>query len=473
MHRSSDSIGAIAAALAKAQAELTNPEKSLTATVAAPVTNGTDRTFRYAPLSSGLDIVRKSLGRHEIATVQTTAIDHAEGLVRLTTVLAHSSGEWISSEWPVCPVSETVAPHRMGAALTYARRYALFTLVGIAGEDDVDAPDAGQVPHGQPKDSEKGLEAAKPSQLPTSRSTPTSTIRKDYSREPRIPRDVPTLLPAQSAETREKLIGELQGVASAEDLSNWARRQLPLKNTLTADDARAIEVAFQFKLGHLDLLDTVPLSPTLPMQPPAAESGHSDNDDLCGHSAPLTSSIRDADAAPNSEAVASDSNANDRIKSTGAPESLAERPDYGIEKSLLTIGEPRRRRDKAHLKFVGTRSCLVCGRQPSDPHHLGFLQPRALGRKVSDEFAVPLCRTHHREVHRADFEPEWWKRFGIDPVLVASTLWAQTHPVRRIEPTSRRDPTRPPTALVDPASVGGSKSVANRKTKPINGPGAQ
>src|ERR1019366_5443032 len=94
-------------------------------------------------LSSGLDIVRKSLGKHEIATVQTTtAIDEA-GLIRLTTVLAHSSGEWLSSEWPVWAVSETAAPHRMGAALTYARRYALFTLVGIAGEDDLDAPDLG------------------------------------------------------------------------------------------------------------------------------------------------------------------------------------------------------------------------------------------------------------------------------------------------------------------------------------------
>ena len=92
-------------------------------------------------LSSGLDIVRKSLGQHEIATVQTTAIDQEAGLIRLTTVLAHASGEWISSDWPVCPVSETAAPHRMGAALTYARRYALFTLVGIAGEDDLDAPD--------------------------------------------------------------------------------------------------------------------------------------------------------------------------------------------------------------------------------------------------------------------------------------------------------------------------------------------
>src|ERR1700724_544992 len=140
MHRSSESIGAIAAVLAKAQGELTNPEKSLTATIRSPFPREGDRTFRYASLASGLDIVRKALGKHEIATVQTTAIDEA-GLIRLTTVLAHSSGEWVSSDWPVCPVSETAAPHRMGAALTYARRYALFTLVGIAGEDDLDAPD--------------------------------------------------------------------------------------------------------------------------------------------------------------------------------------------------------------------------------------------------------------------------------------------------------------------------------------------
>src|SRR5262245_17795694 len=141
MQRSSESIGAIAAALAKAQVELTNPEKSLVATIRSPFPREGDRTFRYASLSSGLDLVRKALGKHEIATVQTTAIDQEAGLIRLTTVLAHSSGEWVSSDWPVCPVGETTAPHKMGAALTYARRYALFTLVGIAGEDDLDAPD--------------------------------------------------------------------------------------------------------------------------------------------------------------------------------------------------------------------------------------------------------------------------------------------------------------------------------------------
>ena len=141
MQRSSESIGAIAAALARAQAELANPEKSLTATIRSGVPREGDRTFRYAPLSSGLDIVRKTLGQHEIATVQATAIDNETGLIRLTTTLAHSSGEWMSSDWPVCPISETATPHRMGAALAYARRYALFTLVGIAGEDDLDAPD--------------------------------------------------------------------------------------------------------------------------------------------------------------------------------------------------------------------------------------------------------------------------------------------------------------------------------------------
>src|SRR6476619_3999124 len=146
MHRCSESIGTIAAALAKAQAELTNPEKSLVATIRSHFPREGGRTFRYAPLSSGLDIVRKSIGRHEIATIQTTAIDKDAGLVRLTTVLAHSSGEWVSSEWPVCQINDIASAQRMGAALTYARRYALFTLVGIAGEDDLGAPDRGAGP---------------------------------------------------------------------------------------------------------------------------------------------------------------------------------------------------------------------------------------------------------------------------------------------------------------------------------------
>jgi ERF superfamily len=128
MQRSSLSIAALATALAKAQIELVNPEKSLTGTIEPQGRErgeggqGGARQFRYAPLSSGLEIVRKTLGQHEIATVQTTAVDQASGIVNLTTILAHSSGEWIASDWPVCPIAETERPHRMGAALTYARR---------------------------------------------------------------------------------------------------------------------------------------------------------------------------------------------------------------------------------------------------------------------------------------------------------------------------------------------------------------
>src|SRR5476649_825990 len=171
MQRSSPSIGAIAAALAKAQAELTNPEKSLTATIRSIHPREADRSFRYAALSSGLDIVRKSLGRHAIAIVQTTSIDGEAGFIRLATMLAHSSGEWLSSEWPVCAIAETASPRRMGAALTYARRYALFTLVGIAGEGDLDAPDLDAVaPEGighdtltDPRGAERDRETARPS----------------------------------------------------------------------------------------------------------------------------------------------------------------------------------------------------------------------------------------------------------------------------------------------------------------------
>ena len=146
MHRSSETIGAIAARSPRHRANSPirrnrSPRRSPPLAPAAATAVSATRPCRAVSI-----FVRKSLGRHEIAAVQTTAIDTAAGLVRLTTVLAHSSGEWISSEWPVCPVSETATPQRMGAALTYARRYALFTLVGIAGEDDLDAPDAGPAP---------------------------------------------------------------------------------------------------------------------------------------------------------------------------------------------------------------------------------------------------------------------------------------------------------------------------------------
>lgn len=150
MHQSSERIGAIAAALARAQAEITNPQKTLTAVIRSPFPREDDRAFRNASLASGLDIVRKTLSQHEIATLQTTRIEPTTGQIHLTTLLAHASGEWISSDLPVCASKEVEAPHCMGAALTYVRRYALFALVGISSEDDLDAPDVTTGPRPRP-----------------------------------------------------------------------------------------------------------------------------------------------------------------------------------------------------------------------------------------------------------------------------------------------------------------------------------
>ncbi len=242
MHRSSDTIATIAAALAKAQVELTNPEKSLVATIRSPFPREADRTFRYAPLSSGLDIVRKSLGRHEIATIQTTGIDKEAGLLRLTTVLAHSSGEWFSSEWPVCQISDIASAQRMGAALTYARRYALFTLVGIAGEDDLDAPDLGAAPKAAaelPGRPDHGKQA-------NGQTTPARP------RAP-FPNSVRTVLGVQlSASLRESLIEQMAAINSADEAASWAHRNLPAKNTLTAADAKIVEERFRARLSAID-----------------------------------------------------------------------------------------------------------------------------------------------------------------------------------------------------------------------------
>ena len=184
MQRSSESIAAIAGALAKAQSELTNPEKSLVATIRSPFPRG-DNTFRYAPLSTGLEIVRKALGKYEIAIIQTTGIDRDSGLVRLTTVLAHSSGEWVSSDWPVCGVIDVAAPHKMGAALTYARRYALFTLAGIAGEDDLDAPDLAITVNDS-----KALDSRHAGQTNGGSNAPNGTAAKEAARRPPKPHSV-------------------------------------------------------------------------------------------------------------------------------------------------------------------------------------------------------------------------------------------------------------------------------------------
>ena len=379
MQRSSETIGAIAGALAKAQIELANPEKSLTATIRSPFPREGDRSFRYASLSSGLDLVRKSLGRHEIATVQTTSIDEGAGLIRLTTTLAHSSGEWVSSDWPVCPVSETATPHRMGAALTYARRYALFTLVGIAGEDDLDAPDLEVVPK-IAADQANGSDGRAPNGHTLSSGVPDGR-RRGLGPVTRV--SAPLLPADQSALQRDRLLAELSGLQSADDAANWAHRSLPAKNTLTVVDAQSVEAGFRARLAAFG--DEQPGELPEAAQNPVG--------------APL--------ARPNPEAIK-------------PPAPLSKEP--GIRRGHVST-KTIRMRDKDHRKFVSTQPCLVCGRTPADPHHLRFAQPRALGRKVSDEFTVPVCRVHHRELHRHGDEAAWWQSIKIDPFPVAHRLW--------------------------------------------------
>jgi hypothetical protein len=380
MHRSSESIGTIAAALAKAQGELTNPEKSLVATIRSPFPRESDRTFRYAPLSSGLDIVRKSLGRHEIATFQTTAIDQDTGLVRLTTVLAHSSGEWVSSEWPVCPITDTASPQRMGAALTYARRYALFTLVGIAGEDDLDAPD---LTHGT------GQSTASNGQSKLSQDTGSIPGGTNGSgRKPARPAK-PILAPEASAVVRAQLLTELEAITASEGASAWAHHRLPAKNTLTADDARIIEDAFQAKMTALA------------------------TDQQDGTDVAATASDKAGDRA------------SETAEQTNQLNLSRQEPELPNTKRTVPL-KPHRLRNKRHREFVAAQACAVCGRKPSDAHHLRFAQPRALGRKVSDEFTVPLCREHHRELHRHGDEARWWKDAGVDAIAIARDLWTQT-----------------------------------------------
>lgn len=418
MHRSSESVAAIATALAKAQTELSNPEKAMVGKVYNAASDN-PQSFRYASLASGLDIIRKTLGGQQIAVAQTTDIDRAYGTVTLTTVLLHTSGEWISSDWPVCQISETSAPRRMGAALTYARRYALFTMVGIAGEDDLDAPDVTNDPAEGRKAIATGV-ALNPSAAPAS-------VRPGQSRtgNPTAPPVREKLGVEESAAIRAQLILEIETLPG-HALQARAIAILKAKNRLSADDAKRVEDAFATRMALQAALpedlatDRSRSALTDPAPPHAASKGAAKPPrprerprkvkaatEQSG-APPVISKPVDADFVP----------ASTHVQKNAAPAK--------IDKSVLTISEVRRLRDKTHLKFVASQPCLVCGRSPADAHHLRFAQPRAMGRKVSDEFTVPLCRTHHRDNHRFGDEIAWWGRMAIDPIATSRMLWVST-----------------------------------------------
>jgi hypothetical protein len=246
----------------------------------------------------------------------------------------------------------------------------LFTLVGIAGEDDLDAPDLlsppapdtkSVSPTGNEKDRLNGGQGRSVQQVSGGHRAKAPSRTK--------------LEPKASADLRDKLTAELNDISSPEEAATWAQRVMGAKNSLTAADAERVEQAFRARLTSI-----------------ATEIATE-------HSKPS-----------------------------------AHNPARGIkrrriDKSVLALPAPRRIRDRDHVKSVAKQPCLVCGRRPADAHHLRFAQSPALGRKVSDEFTVPLCRGHHREVHRCGDEAVWWKKTGIDPITTASVLWLKTHPL--------------------------------------------
>jgi hypothetical protein len=294
-------------------------------------------------------------------------------------VAARRVREWIASDWPVCALSDMAAPRRMGAALTYARRYALFTLVGIAREDDLDAPDlSGQPVEGSDKPG-NGLDAKRQKGNGADQSLGTfAANRKPWS----PPKQA--LEPEKSAALRDRLLGEITALVGQEQATVWAQKAMAPKNTLTAADCRVVEAAFAALLVEL-------------------------TDDGAGDPA---SSLPSRSERSSGELA--------------LPAQVNNAAAWHIDKGALVLSEPRRYRDRAHLRFVSAQPCLVCGRRPSDAHHLRFGQPRALGRRVSDEYAVPLCRSHHRTLHRYGDEVAWWETTGIDPLAVALELWQRT-----------------------------------------------
>jgi hypothetical protein len=275
----------------------------------------------------------------------------------------------------------------MGAALTYARRYALFALVGIAGEDDLDAPDL-------------PIETVETDVSPVGDPHVLGTMNKRGANRwdlisqnvrsgvrRRLQPSKPVLEAEGSQAVRDELIRQIVALDTAEAAAEWARQSLGIKNTLSAEDASIVEAAFRERVRALE---TEPFAPT---PTPSDALG----------------------------IIAETAQRLEEDVSTNPPEPADERPFVH-----LTSVKPHRIRDRDHRRFVSHQPCTVCGRQPSETHHLRFAQPRALGRRVSDDFTVPLCRVHHRELHRQGDERAWWNRAKVDPMPIALRFWQQT-----------------------------------------------
>jgi hypothetical protein len=224
-----------------------------------------------------------------------------------------------------------------------------------------------------------------------------------------------------------RLVAQIAGLGSVDVAIEWARASIAAKNTLTAKDADAVESAFRDRMRALE------------SSPEASTEGQAVGPSTAA--SPLGSAVVEDPSLEETRQSAIGCHKDGKQRRSRAPDEIkTER----VDKSALTIAEPRRYRNKEHLRLVAQKACLVCGRKPSDPHHLGFMQPRALGRKVSDEFAVPLCRTHHRAAHRAGDDRAWWNEVGIEPVEVARELWRKA---RLTEGTLQPSPRTAPSGL--------------------------
>jgi hypothetical protein len=263
--------------------------------------------------------------------------------------------------------------------VTYARRYALFTLVGIAGEDDLDAPDLAvsasllQAPSSTLADGSIPPRPASPSPAPAANRTGPAFADRVGERRRRAVK----LMPEASARLRDQLTVEVVQFRDTTSLTAWAYRALPLKNQLSSADAQAVEAAFDAKVRLLEEAQTV-----------------------------------------------SETKEESPLPTEGEPIRRQSRGE-----TVVVLGKPVCERDRHHLKFVTTQPCLICGRTPSDAHHVKFAEQRAMGRKVSDRFTVPVCRLHHRELHRRGNERAWWQHYGIAPLDVAAALWQMTHAI--------------------------------------------
>ena len=380
MHRSSDTIATIAAALAKAQVELTNPEKSLVATIRSPFPGR-----RTAPSA----MPRCRAGWTSCARALAGMRSRRSSLQRLT-------------RKPVCFASPPFLRIRPANGFHQNGRYARLRTSPRRSAWELPSPMHGGTPFsrwsGLPEKTISMRRISVPTPIPQRScrgraANQMGKLRRETDNAPggKLPESsARSVLGVQlSASLRESLIEQLATINSADEAAAWAHRNLPAKNTLTAADAKIVEERFRARLSAIGD------RPAEGYEPPHA--------------------------VPDQTGVSSASDAATRQKAPMRATKKQSRSD-----AIRALGKTVRLRDKDHRRFVLRQACLVCGRVPSDPHHLTFTQPRALGRRVSDEFIVPVCRVHHRELHRSGNEAAWWRKLNIDPIPIALGLWQQT-----------------------------------------------